>query len=507
MLAEIYHAQPLKNPIKQLAGQTVIYGLSSVVGRLLNYVLVPLHVALFQPDAYGVVTELYAYAAFVAVLLVYGMETAFFRFLNKDQLNAKNTFTSGFRALLTTTLVFWAAIYFFQQPVAQAMLYADHPEYVVWFALILGLDALSALPLARLRANQQPVRFAIINLTGIGITILLNVFFLLYCKPLVDAGQGNVLTDWVYNPAIGVGYIFIANLIGSGVRFLLLVPGMLRTGGQFDRQLLRRMLFYGLPLMFFGLAGIVNETADRILLRRILTPMHGETYAQTQVGIYGANYKLAMLITIFIQAFRYAFEPFLFAHEKEKGSKQTYANVMLVFVAATGIIFLLVTLYLNFFKKIILPNEAYWSGLKVVPVLLLANVFLGILYNLGAWFKLTDNTRKGMLIAFFGAFVTVVFNLLLIPEFEYQAAAYTTLLTYFLMVVISYFWGRQYYPIPYPVLKILILISLPVFIYFLTSQLNITSIGLRLFIHTFIFVVYTSIIYFKVIRKIITQYT
>jgi len=486
----------LKNPIKQLASQTAVYGLSSVVGRFLNYLLVPLHVAIFQPSAYGVVTELYAYVAFLAIILIYGLETTYFRFLHRSDNQSENTFRTAFTSLLFSTTIFLFVSILFRQPIAEFILYPNNSEYVLWFALIIGFDVISALPMARLRAKNKALKFATVNLISISITILLNLFFLLYCKPLVDNGNGNAITDMFYNPSIGVGYIFIANLIGSASKLILLLPGVIKPEGKFDKKLLKSMLIYGLPLMVFGLAGIINETFDRILLRRLLTSIKGDEYAQTQVGIYGANYKLAMLITIFIQAFRYAFEPFLFAHEKQKNSKITYAYIMNVFAGIVGILFLVVMLYIDLFKHIIIPNPEYWSGLKILPILLLANIFLGLLYNLGIWFKLSNNTRKGMYIAIIGAIITIVLNYIFIPQFEYMASAYTTLITYFSMVVISFILGQHYYRIPYNVVRVLSFIIAPVLIYMGLKLFNFENNFIKYAVHSVVLLAYSALFYY-----------
>jgi O-antigen/teichoic acid export membrane protein len=485
----------LANPIKQLAGQTAIYGLSTIIGRLLNYLLVPLHVAIFQPQAYGVVTELYAYAAFLAVILNYGMETAFFRYLNTEHLDKSNAFRTAFSSLLLTTTLFLAFVFFFQEGIANFILYPEHVEYVLWFALILGFDALSSLPMAKLRSENKAVFFASVNLISIGIVIALNLFFLLYCLPAFNAGKSNWLIDTFYNPDIGIGYIFIANLLGSMVKFLLLLPSMFKSKGKFDMLLLKTMLVYAFPLMFFGLAGIVNETFDRILLRRLLNASKGEEYAKMQVGIYGANYKLAMLITIFIQAFRYAAEPFFFAHEKQKDSRKTYAYIMQVFAGVVGALFLVVTLYMDLFKHIIIPNESYWSGLRIVPILLMANIFLGIYYNLGIWFKLSGKTKKGMYISVIGAVMTIGLNLWLIPYFEYMASAWITLATYFTITVISYFLGRKYYPVPYNIPRIAFYIFSPVLVYLILQQFTIDNNFIKYSIHSLILLTFIGSIY------------
>lgn len=478
-----------------MAGQTAIYGLSTIVGRLLNYLLVPLHVAIFQPAAYGVVTELYAYAAFLAVVLTYGMETAFFRYLYKEAKDAQNAFRTGFSSLLLSTTIFLVLIFIFQEGIADFILYPFHSEYVIWFALILGFDVLSSLPMAKLRSENKSIRFASINLISIGITVALNLFFLLYCKPNFDSGTANDFINSVYDPSIGVGYIFIANLIGSLFKFLMLIPTMLKSKGKFDWILLKTMISYAFPLMFFALAGIINETFDRILLRRLLNESKGEEYAMMQVGIYGANYKLAMLITIFIQAFRYAAEPFFFSHEKQKNSRLTYAYIMQVFAGVVGALFLLVTLYLDLFKNLLIPNESYWEGLKIVPILLMANIFLGIYYNLGIWFKLSGNTRKGMYISIIGAIITISLNIWLIPRFEYIASAWVTLITYFTITVISYFLGQKYYPVPYRIGRIAYYILTPVIIYLLLQQFGIDNKLIKYSVHTLILMTFVGSIY------------
>jgi len=486
----------LANPIKHLAGQTAIYGLSTIIGRLLNYLLVPLHVAIFQPEAYGVVTELYAYAAFLAVILNYGMETAFFRYLNNEGRFSENTFRTAFSSLFLSTTIFLALAFIFQVPIADFILYPEHVEYVIWFALILGFDALSSLPMAKLRSENKAVLFASVNLISIGVVIVLNLFFLLYCLPKYNAGESNWLITTFYSPSIGVGYIFIANLVGSCVKFMLLIPSMLKTKGKFDWDLLSTMLTYAFPLMFFGLAGIVNETFDRILLRRLLNETKGEEYAKIQVGIYGANYKLAMLITIFIQAFRYAAEPFFFAHEKKKDSRKTYAYIMQVFAGVVGALFLIVTLYMDLFKHIIIPNKSYWVGLRVVPILLMANIFLGIYYNLGIWFKLSGKTRKGMYISIIGALMTIGLNLWLIPKYEYMASAWITLATYFTISVLSYLLGQKYYPVPYKLSRIAYYIFTPVVLYLILQQFTIENIFIKYTIHSLILLTFIGSIYY-----------
>ncbi len=453
--------------LKKLAGQTAIYGVSSIVARFLNYLLVPLHTFVFEPERFGVITEMYAYVAFLIILLTYGMETTFFRFSTKEDNDSNSVFSTILTSLVGTTSLFILLAIIFAQPVADWLLYPDNKEYVVWFAIIVGLDAISSIPLARLRSENKAKTFAGINIANVLVNIGLNLFFLSYCLPLVSEGGGNWLTETFYDVNTGVGYVFIANLIASGVKFLLLGPTMLKNFVAPKFAMLKPMLPYALPLLIAGLAGITNEMLDRVILKRLLYPIHGEQHAMYQLGVYGACYKLSIIITLMIQAFRYAAEPFFFSQEKEQGSKELYAKVMTYFVWVLSATFLFVMLSLDLFKFFI-PNEAYWEGLKVVPILLLANIFLGIYYNQSVWYKLTDRTSFGAGLAIFGAIVTVALNLLFVPTYGYMAAAWTTFACYGSMMLLSYFLGRKYYPVPYRVGKLTLLVAGAVGFYYLS---------------------------------------
>lgn len=391
---------------------------------------------------------MYAYVAFLVVLLTYGMETGFFRFSNKYDQQQDSIFTTSLTALGITSSLFilWASI--FQQPIAEWLQYPNNSEYVAWFAIIVGLDALGAIPLAKLRHQNKAFHFAGVNLLNVGVNIGLNVFFIGYCKPLYESGNTNAIINAVYNPEIGVGYVFISNLIASVVKFLALVPVMIKGHGVFKSTVLKEMLWFSLPLLVAGLAGIINETLDRILLKRLLFETLGEKETMSQLGIYGANYKISIIITLFIQAFRYAAEPFFFSQEKQANAKETYAKVMNYFVAVVALIFVGVMLFLDVIKFFI-PNEAYWTGLQVVPILLMANIFLGMYYNQSIWYKITDKTRYGAGIAIAGALVTVILNIILIPHYGYVGSAWATLACYFFMVAVSFVLGQRFYPIPY----------------------------------------------------------
>jgi O-antigen/teichoic acid export membrane protein len=458
--------------LKKLAGQTAIYGLSSIVGRFLNYLLVPLHTAVFVPAQYGVITEMYAYVAFLIILLTYGMETAYFRFSNTEGRNEPEIFSTVLASLMVTTLGSVALAALFAQPLAEWLLYPDHREYVLWFVLIIGLDALASVPLARLRAQNRPVVFASVNLINVLVYIALNAFFLLYCLPKVEAGQGNWLTDTFYDPTVGVGYVFIANLVASALKLALLLPFMLRDVARPRLTLLRPMLIYALPLLVAGLAGMVNETLDRILLKRLLIPTLGTEGAMHEVGIYGACYKISIVISLMVQAFRYAAEPFFFAQQKEAGSAALYARIMSWFTWVLSGTFLGVMLYIGMFQRLI-ANPVYWQGLQAVPVLLLANIFLGMYYNQSVWYKLTNRTGHGAAIAIGGAIITLVVNFALIPTMGYMASAWATLACYGSMMVASYLLGQHYYPVPYQVGRLALFIVAGVGLWALSMWLHV----------------------------------
>ena len=351
--------------IKRLAGQTAIYGIPSILGRVLGYLLVPLYTKLFLPDAYGTVNVFYAYASLLKIILTYGMETAFFRFSEQEKNGEKDkVFSTAIVSLFITSVIFLLLISVFSGSVAKWIDYPDARNYVVWFAWILTLDALSAIPFARLRAQNKAKLFASINLTGIIINIGLNLFFILLCPYLLEHNANNLVSvaiGLVYRPDWGIEYIFISNLVASAVTLILLLPGMFSVKWKIHPDLWKKMLFYAFPLLFAGMAGIVNETFDRLLLRYLLPGTPEE--ASFQVGIYAACYKISILMTIFIQAYKYAAEPFFFAQAKESNAKETYRTIMNYFIIVVSVIFLGTMLYLD---DIILPlflrRKEYWEG-------------------------------------------------------------------------------------------------------------------------------------------------
>jgi O-antigen/teichoic acid export membrane protein len=493
----------MASPLKKLVGQTAIYGLSSIVGRFLNYLLTPLYTSkeVFSPDQYGIITEMYAYVAFLVVLLTYGMETAFFRYFSEQKEGkGRGVYTTALGALMVTSFAFIALVSVFAQPIAEALGYPNDQEYISWFGIIVGLDALIAIPLAKLRAENKAFRFAWINFTFIGVNIGLNLFFLAYCLPMYKAGQINWLIETFYDPETGVGYVFISNLVASAVRFLMVLPEMLKGRFNFDVGLLKQMLRYALPLLVAGLAGIVNETLDRAMLKWMLFEDLGEVETMTQLGIYGACYKLSIVITLCIQAYRYAAEPFFFGQRKQTDARDTYARMLQMFFAFVMGVFLVVTLFIDVFKYFI-PNEAYWVGLDVVPVLLLANVFLGVYYNLSVWYKLTDKTNYGSYISLIGAVLTIAFNIALIPHFGFRGSAWATLLCYFSMAALSYYWGQKHYRVPYN-LKVLGLYFAMAFGFFLLgTRLTSLDLGMRYGLYTCAIAIFAATAYYIEFKK------
>lgn len=445
------------SPLRKLASQTAVYGLSTILGRFLNYLLVPLHTRVFDTDEYGVVSELYAYISFFLVVLTYGMETAFFRF-SQDEEKKDKVFPTAFVSVSISSVVFMLGMGVFAQPIANAIRYPNHPEYIVIFSLILGFDAMTSIPFALLRQQGRPAKFAIVKNINIISNILLNIYFLMLCPYMQH--KSNISLPF-YDATIGVGYVFISNLAASIITLPLLSKEILWMKKGFDPTLWRKMIAYGLPLLIVGLGGMVNETLDRAIMKYLLPAGKGTL---SQVGIYGANYKLSVLMSLFIQAFRFAAEPFFFSHAKTLDKKIIYARVMDYFVIVCLGIFLIVTLYIDLLKYFI--GERFYEGLKVVPVLLLANLCLGVYYNLSIWYKLSDQTSKGAIISLIGAGITIGLNIWWIPVFGYVGSAWATFLCYFSMMLICYGMGMKYYPIPYHIRHILSFTGIALILFF-----------------------------------------
>jgi O-antigen/teichoic acid export membrane protein len=464
------------NPLKKLVSQTAVYGLSSIIGRLLNYILVPFIVSFFGPDEYGVVTELYAYVAFFAVVLTFGMETTFFKFASDVKTKEERTklFNQGLSILGIFNASFLLIGIGTSSFIADSLGYADQTYFVICLVSVIFMDAISSLPLAKLRQEDKAKKFALIQLSSIGVNIILTLIF-------IGLGKGTETFSWLYSEKIGIGYIFIINVLSSFIKPVLLWKEIKSYRFEWDKTLAAKMFRYATPLMIGGFAYVINEVLDRAILKHVLMSM-GRTQkeALTQVGIYGACYKLSILMNLCIQAFRYAGEPFFFSQAKSENRDKMYAKVMNYFVAFLSILFLVVTLYMDFFKFFI-PNEAYWEGLKIVPILLLAYMFLGIYTNQSIWYKLSGQTKFGAYISVVGAIVTLVLNFALIPFFGYVGSAWVTLIVYAGMCIGSYFLGQKHYPIRYQKRKVLTYIGSSVLIFFIYKLVPFEGIGLYIF--------------------------
>ncbi len=487
----------MMNPLKKLAGQTAIYGLSSVLGRLLGYMLVPVYTRVFLPGEYGTVSVFYAYAAFLTVILTYGMETAFFRFSENETDKAK-VYSTAMISLIFSSVVFLFLTSFFARDIAGWMDYASHPEYVVWFAWFLGLDALSKIPFARLRAQNKALRFAAINLAGIMVNFGLNLFFLLFCPYVLNHESWRALhgfIHFVYRPDWGIEYIFISNLIASSLTLVLLIPQFAGMKWKPDAKLLKTMLIYAFPLLFAGMAGMVNETFDRILLRYLLP----KDIASYQVGIYSACYKISILMTIFIQAYKYAAEPFFFAAAKEKDAKILYARIMDYFIIVVSFIFLATMVYLDDFILRYLIGKKYWEGRGVIPILMMANLFLGVYYNLAIWYKLTSKTMWGAWLSLIGAVITLALNFWWIPLgadhliHGYLGSAWATFICYGTMMVISYLAGQQFFPVNYNLNRFFGYLLLAVLLYAVSVWVVPDGRVLRILFHTLLLALFAAV--------------
>jgi len=458
------------NPLKKLAGQAVIYGLSSVIGRLLNYLLVPLYTRYFAPEEYGIVTELYAYVAFLVIFLTYGLETAFFRFSKKEN-DSDKVYGTALISLIVSSCIFLFLTLISSGSIANYMGFGIESKYIQYFSIIVALDAISSISFAKLRQEEKAVQFATIRIFGIFLNIILNLYFILY-RELLD-----------------IEYIFISNLASSIFTVILLSPQIFISKIRFNKKLWKKMMTYALPLLIAGLAGITNETVDRVLLKHLL-PAQESTY---QLGIYGALYKLSIIMILFIQTFRFAAEPFFFEYHKNQDDRRVYANVMKYFTVFMGIVFLGVIIFYDVIIGFLGPEyRNHPNGFEVVSILLLANLFLGVLFNLSIWYKLTEKTVFGAYISIFGAAITLLFNFILIPKIGILGSAWATLLCYFSMTIVSYFFGKQHFPVPYQTGRLLLYLGLIITVYFIVAKADLNTgintlflLGFAIFVYIF----------------------
>ena len=493
------------NPIKALAGQTVIYGMGTIVPRLLNYLMVPLYVRVFAPGIYGQITDLYAWIAFLLALLTYGMETTFFRYTQKE--NPDKVFNNIVSCIITTTTIFLILYIILYKNFAQLIQYEHNTQYVLFLGIIVALDALTAVPFAKLRKNNQAKLFTVIKIANVCLNIGLNLFFL-----LVIPDTALAISEKMFGPQAGLlVWVLISNVLSSLLSLILLLPQFKNFHFELDKSLIRPMLAYSLPILLISLVGMVNEVADKILIKYLTTVpnaetiaelgMTGEEYALKQLGIYGANFKLAVLMTIFIQMFRYASEPFFFSKAKDRNAPELYAKVMTYFVIFCLLIFLGVMLYMDILKYFAgKEGSEYHEGLIIVPIVLIANMFYGIVFNLSIWFKLTDRTFSGTIISIVGASVTLLCLFVLVPVIGYLGAAIAHLACYTVMMLVSYFWGQKVFPVPYQVGRIAFYMIFAIGLFLLSTLFGDFSLVLKLTLNTLLILVYFGTV-FVVERK------
>lgn len=474
--------------MQTLAKETAIYGVSSILGKFLNWLLVPLYTYVLTGSAdYGVVANLYAWTAFLLVVLTYGMETGFFRFANKNKEIANKVYGNTLISVGFTSLIFAVICIIFAQPIADILEYSSHPEYIAMLGAVVAMDAFGAIPFAYLRFKSRPIKFAALKLLMIFTNILFNIFFLVVCPWLMRTAPD--LIDWFYNPDYGVGYVFIANVIQTVVVTLALLPDVFKAEFRLDFPLLKQILRYSLPLLVLGIAGIMNQTVDKIIFPYLIDDPQ---LAKSELGIYSACFKISMVMMMFTQAFRYAYEPFIFAQHKDKNSQAAYADAMKFFIIFSLLIFLGMVFYLDIFKFLI--RSDYWGGLKVIPIVLFSYIFQGIFFNLSLWYKLSDKTMYGAWFSVVGAIITLAVNIIFVPIYSYIASAWAAFACYLVMMLISYFYGQKHMPIPYNLRTIGRYTALALGLFLISLWINTPYFVLNMLLKTVLLIIFVTYI-------------
>ena len=457
--------------LKSLAKETAIYGVSSIVGRFLNYLLVPVYTIALPASSggYSVVTNIYAWVALMLVLLTCGMETGFFRFANKGQDDPMRVYSTTLLSVSIGSVVFVVLGLLFLEPIAGWLEYGEHPWYIGMMMIVVAMDAIQSIPFAYLRYKKRPIKFAALKLLFIFLNIALNLFYYVVLK-------GN-----------DVGYAFLFNLVCTSVVMLCMIPELRGFTYVLDRELLKRMLRYSLPLVILGVAGILNQVADKIIFPFVYPD---EAEATVQLGIYGAASKIAMIMAMFTQAFRFAYEPFVFGKSKEKDSREMYAQAMKFFIIFTLLAFLAVMFYLDILRHII--GRDYWDGLRVVPIVMAAEIFMGIYFNLSFWYKLIDETRWGAYFSLTGCTILILMNIFLIPKYGYIACAWAGFTGYGVAMLLSYFVGQKKYPIQYDLKAIGMYVLLAAVLYLAAEYVPIDNIYLRMAYRTVLLILFIA---------------
>lgn len=456
--------------LKSLAKDTAIYGMSSIIGRFLNYLLVPIYTATLSAASggYGVITNLYAYTALLLVVLTYGMETTYFRYANKSGENPERVYSTILISVGFTSVMFTALVFLFLPQISGFMGYSDHPSYVWVMAATVAIDAFQCIPFAYLRYKNRPIKFAILKLLFIMMNILLNVLYFLVLPALYKTSPD--LIGKIYNPTVGVGYAFYINLFCTASITFFFYKEFTGFKYVFDKTLMKKMMYYSWPILILGVAGILNQSADKIIFPYV----YKGSDMKLQFSIYGAASKIAMIMVLITQAFRYAYEPFVFGKAKDKDNRDTYAKVMKYFLIFTLLAYLVVIGYMDVLKHII--GHDYWDGLRVVPIVMIGTIMYGIYFNLSFWYKLIDKTIWGAYFSGIGCVVLIISNVLFIPRYGYMACAWSGVTGYGTAMLISYFVGQKKYRINYPIAEmmkyVLLCVILNVGMYFSNQYLS-----------------------------------
>lgn len=473
--------------LKSLTKDTAIYGLSSIIGRFLNYLLVPLYTDAITKASggYGVITNIYAYTALLLVILTYGMETTFFRFANKSEEDPKKVYATILLSVGTTSLLFVIFVFIFLSPISSAMGYADHPSYIWVMAMVVAIDAFQCIPFAYLRYQKRPIKFAALKLLFVVLNITLNlVFFLLL--PALYKTHPDVIGH-IYDPSVGAGYAFYINLACTAPITFFFYKELTGFKYTFNKQLMRRMMRYSWPILVLGIAGILNQTADKIMFPYI----YKGNDAHAQLGIYGAASKIAMIMAMITQAFRYAYEPFVFGKAEDKNNRETYAKAMKYFLIFTLLAFLVVVGYMDILRYII--HRDYWEGLQVVPIVMAAEIMMGVYFNLSFWYKLIDKTIWGAYFSGIGCIVLVAINIIFVPRYGYMACAWAGFAGYATAMTLSYIIGQKKYPITYPLGSMAIYVAITVLFYaVMTYANNHFSTGWALLCNTIVLILFVA---------------
>lgn len=475
--------------LKSLAKDTAIYGLSSIVGRFLNYLLVPLYTAVIPASTggYGVVSNVYAYTALILVFLTFGMETGFFRFANKSGEHPEKVYANTLIFVGGLSLIFVILCMLFLHPISALLEYPDHPDYIAMMVLVVALDSFQCIPFAYLRYKKRPIKFASIKLFNIVGNILLNLFFLLLC-PWLDV-HAHQLVSWFYRPEYLVGYIFVSNLIMSLVQMFFFIPELRGFSYRVDKVLMKQMISYSFPILVFGVVGILNQTIDKMIYPFLFDDRQE---GLVQLGIYSATSKVAMIMAMFTQAFRYAYEPFVFGKNKEGDNRKMYSAAMKYFFIFSLLAFLAVMFYMDILRYMVARD--YWEGLSVVAIVMGAEIFKGIYFNLSFWYKLTDETQWGAYFSIIGCAVILALNIWLVPTYGYVASAWASVAGYGVITLLSYIIGQKKYPVSYPLKDMAVYLILAAVLFVLSQKVIISNVGLRLVFRTLLLLIFIAYI-------------